>query len=101
MADGDDGRGEDNRSEEKQRERQEARHREEGRKRMLLLRATVHPVRRLVLRTLGESGEAHSPTWLADTLDLPLGTASYHLTVLHKFGGVEPTAEPMGIDTRQ
>ena len=50
-------------------------------------------MRRHILRTLSESGESHSPTWLADTLHLPLSTAAYHVTILRKFGAVEPAGE--------
>lgn len=55
--------------------------------------AIAHPMRRRILRTLSESGEGHSPTWLADTLLIPLGTTAYHLTVLHRLGAVEAPLE--------
>jgi DNA-binding transcriptional ArsR family regulator len=66
------------------------RHRlEMGHERAKLSWAIAHPVRRRVLRTLADSGETHSSTWLAHTLDLPIGTTAYHVTILRKFGAVE------------
>jgi DNA-binding transcriptional ArsR family regulator len=60
-----------------------------SRERANLVCAMAHPVRRCVLRALGESEESHSPTWLAKTLDIPLSTTAYHVTILRKFGAIE------------
>jgi DNA-binding transcriptional ArsR family regulator len=68
---------------------------EVSRERAKLAWAIAHPLRRRILRTLADSGESHSPTWLADALDVPLGTSAYHLTILRKFDAVELADEQM------
>lgn len=68
---------------------------EVSRERAKLVWAIAHPLRRRILRTLADSGESHSPTWLADTLGLPLSTTAYHMTILRKFGAIELADEQM------
>lgn len=68
---------------------------ERGRRRANLIWAIAHRLRRQILRAIADSGEACSPTWLADALDLPLSTAAYHVTILRRFEAVELADEQM------
>ncbi len=56
-----------------------------------LLRGVAHPLRRQVLRTLHEVGEARSPAELAQAFDLPVSHVSYHVKVLRECGSVALT----------
>ncbi len=66
---------------------------EQSRRRANLIWAISHPQRRRILRRIVDSGESCSPTWLADVLELSLGTAAYHVTILHRFGALKLTDE--------
>jgi DNA-binding transcriptional ArsR family regulator len=55
-----------------------------------LLKALRHPMRRRILRTMGE--ETISPHELSKTLDAPLSNVSYHVRVLAECGAVVLTA---------
>ena len=68
---------------------------EKGRRRANLIWAIAHRLRREILREITSSGQACSPTWLADALDLPLSTAAYHVTILRRFEAVELADEQM------
>jgi hypothetical protein len=59
------------------------------RRRAILARATAHPVRRRMLRTISERGTPLSPAQMAKAFDLPLGLVIYHTTVLHQCGALE------------
>jgi DNA-binding transcriptional ArsR family regulator len=52
-----------------------------------LLLALSHPLRREILRTLGDD-TPRSPSELAESLDLPLSNLSYHVRVLVSRGAV-------------
>ncbi len=52
-----------------------------------LVRALAHPVRAEALTTL--NARIASPSEIANELDLPVGTVSYHVNVLQKLGCVE------------
>jgi DNA-binding transcriptional ArsR family regulator len=52
-----------------------------------LLLALCHPLRREILRTLGDD-TPRSPSELAEHLDLPLSNLSYHVRVLVSRGAV-------------
>jgi DNA-binding transcriptional ArsR family regulator len=97
MADKGKGSGENGKRKSKRKKPKDARQRklEASRERAKLIWAIAHPLRRRILRTLAESKESHSPTWLADTLNLPLSTTAYHVTILRKFGAVELADEQM------
>jgi DNA-binding transcriptional ArsR family regulator len=65
----------------------------DGRRRVHLIVAIAHPLRRRILRLIADWGEPCSPAQLARELGLPVGTVGYHVKVLRRFGAVEPTGE--------
>lgn len=56
-----------------------------------LLRAVAHPLRRQILRTLHDVGEARSPAELREVYGLPVSHVSYHVKVLRECGAVALT----------
>jgi DNA-binding transcriptional ArsR family regulator len=72
------------------------RRRANGRSRGILVKAMAHPLRRRMLRAIGEEGALLSPAQLAKTFDLPLGLIAYHAAVLQRCGAVEATAKEDG-----
>jgi DNA-binding transcriptional ArsR family regulator len=62
----------------------------------MLLKAMIHPVRRRMLRAIGEQSTPLSPAQLAKAFDLPLGLIAYHAAVLRRCGAVEVAAEKDG-----
>ena len=69
------------------------RKRPNGRRRVHLIIAIAHPLRRRILRVLNDWGEPCSPVQIARELDLPVSTVAYHAKVLWRFGAVEPAGE--------
>jgi DNA-binding transcriptional ArsR family regulator len=64
-----------------------------GRRRVNLIVAIAHPLRRRILRVLHDWGEPASPAQIARQLDLPVGTVAYHAKVLWRLSAVEPAGE--------
>ncbi|MET0305511.1 MAG: helix-turn-helix domain-containing protein [Solirubrobacterales bacterium] len=58
-----------------------------------MLLAIAHPLRRQILRKLGEREEPASPIQLADELEGPLGKIAYHVRILCRLGAVSPAGE--------
>lgn len=56
-----------------------------------LLQALSHPVRRRILRTLHEAGEARSPRELSRAFHTPISNVSYHVRVLREKGAIALT----------
>lgn len=56
-----------------------------------LLQVLTHPLRRHILRTLHEAGEARSPRELSRELCAPLGNLSYHVRVMREKGAIALT----------
>jgi len=80
----------------KAREARAARRRQKqpnGRRRVNLIVAIAHPLRRRILRMIHEWGEPASPAQVAGALGRPIGTVAYHANVLRRLGAVEPTGE--------
>lgn len=65
----------------------------EGRRRVHMILAIAHPLRRRMLRMIVERGEPLNPTQMAKEFELPVGTITYHARVLWHFEAVEPTRE--------
>jgi len=66
-----------------------------GRHRANLIDAIAHPLRRRILRLLGDRREQSSPTKMAKEFHLHVGTVGYHVRVLEGLGAVELTDERM------
>jgi Helix-turn-helix domain len=64
-----------------------------GRPRGDMLLAIAHPLRRRILRKVGERDEPTSPTQLAGTLEGPLGKIAYHVRVLWRLGVLSTAGE--------
>jgi DNA-binding transcriptional ArsR family regulator len=64
-----------------------------GQRRINLIVAIGHPLRRRILRVLHDWGGPCSPAQIARELDLPISTVAYHAKVLWRFGAVEPAGE--------
>lgn len=58
-----------------------------------MLFAIAHPLRRRILRRLGERDKPTSPIQLADDLDGPLGKIAYHVRVLWRLGALSAAGE--------
>jgi DNA-binding transcriptional ArsR family regulator len=58
-----------------------------------MLLAIAHPLRRRILRRLGERGEPTSPIQLANELSGPLGKVAYHVRVLWRLGALSAAGE--------
>ena len=58
-----------------------------------MLLAIAHPLRRRILRKVGERGEATSPIQLAEELEGPLGRIAYHVRVLWRLGALSAAGE--------
>lgn len=58
-----------------------------------MLLAIAHPLRRRILRRLGEGDEPTSPIQLADDLEGPLGKIAYHVRVLWRLGVLSAAGE--------
>jgi DNA-binding transcriptional ArsR family regulator len=58
-----------------------------------ILLAISHPLRRRILRRLGERGGPTSPIQLADELGGPLGKVAYHVRVLWRLGALSAAGE--------
>lgn len=56
-----------------------------------LLQALSHPLRRRILRTLHEAGEARSPRELSRVFRAPVSNVSYHVRVLRDKGAIALT----------
>jgi DNA-binding transcriptional ArsR family regulator len=69
------------------------RRKDEARSRGDMLLAIAHPLRRRILRRLGERGEPTSPIQLAEELQGPLGKIAYHVRVLWRLGAVSAAGE--------
>jgi DNA-binding transcriptional ArsR family regulator len=89
-------RGKKNRPSGKERKaRASSRHRKkpDGPRRICLISAINHPVRRRILRELRDSDEPRSPAELARAFRVPIGTISYHTNVLRRLGALKPAGE--------
>jgi len=64
-----------------------------GKRRANLIEAISHPVRRRILRAMGDAGAPSSPAEMAKQLELPAGTVGYHTQVNARLGAVEPEEE--------
>lgn len=64
-----------------------------GKRQANLIRALDHRVRRLILRSLHDSGEPQSPARLAKALGQTLSTVSYHVGVLKGLEAVKRVEE--------
>jgi DNA-binding transcriptional ArsR family regulator len=80
---------------EKARKARASRRREkpDGRRRVHLIVAIAHPLRRRILRLIADWGEPVSPAQVARELGLPVGMVAYHANVLRRLGAVEPAGE--------
>lgn len=58
-----------------------------------ILLAIAHPLRRRILRRLGERDRPASPVQLADDLQTPLGKVAYHVRVLWRLGALSAAGE--------
>ena len=58
--------------------------------------AIAHPLRRRILRKLGDRDEPASPTQLAGELEGPLGKVAYHVRVLWRLGAISAKKEDEG-----
>lgn len=65
----------------------------DGRRRVHLIMAIAHPLRRRILRAIHDWGEPCSPAQVARDIGEPLGTVAYHAKVLWRFGAVEAAGE--------
>ncbi|HEX6688463.1 MAG TPA: helix-turn-helix domain-containing protein [Solirubrobacterales bacterium] len=65
----------------------------DGRHRANLIWAIAHPLRRCILRAIGDRGAPCSPIQLARQSGLPVSLVAYHVNVLCNFGAVELTDE--------
>jgi DNA-binding transcriptional ArsR family regulator len=65
----------------------------DGRRRVNLLVAIAHPLRRRILRVLHDWGEPCTPAQIAEELGLPVDTVAYHAKVLWRLDAVEPAGE--------
>lgn len=66
---------------------------ERSRRRIDLIRAIDHPLRRRILRLLLDQGAQRSPVQMSKAITVPLGSASYHVRVLHRLHAVEPAGK--------
>lgn len=64
-----------------------------GRRRVNLIVAIAHPLRRQILRMIHDWGEAASPAQIARELGLPVGMVAYHANVLLRLGAAERAGE--------
>jgi DNA-binding transcriptional ArsR family regulator len=62
-----------------------------GQRRARLIRAIDHSLRRRILRLLLDEGQQRSPVQMSKALAVPLGSASYHVRVLHQLHAVKPS----------
>jgi DNA-binding transcriptional ArsR family regulator len=69
------------------------RERSEGRRRVHVILAIAHPLRRRMLRMIVKQGEPLSPAQMARELGMPVDTVTYHAKVLWHFEAVEPIGE--------
>lgn len=67
----------------------------DGEHRANLINAIAHPLRRRILRVLGDRREQSSPTKIAKEFDLKVGVVGYHVRVLETLGAVKLTDEGM------
>jgi DNA-binding transcriptional ArsR family regulator len=67
----------------------------DGQHRANLINAIAHPLRRRILRLLGDRGEQSSPARIGKEFDLHVGMIGYHIRVLEELGAVELTDEGM------
>jgi DNA-binding transcriptional ArsR family regulator len=63
------------------------------RRRVNLIVAIAHPLRRRILQALHNRSEPRSPAQIARAFDLPVGMVAYHANVLSRLGAVEPAGE--------
>lgn len=66
----------------------------EGRRRVQMILAIAHPLRRRMLRMIVKQGEPLSPAQMAKEFGLPVRTITYHAKVLWHFEAVEPIRDP-------
>jgi DNA-binding transcriptional ArsR family regulator len=66
-----------------------------GEDRADLINAIAHPLRRRILRVLGDRREQSSPTKIAKGFGLHVGLVGYHVRVLQELGAVKLTDEQM------
>lgn len=78
---------------ERKRKSDKKKHGVDGRHRANLIWAIAHPLRRGILRAIGERGESCSPIQLSRQSGLPVSLVAYHINVLCNFGAVELTDE--------
>lgn len=72
-----------------------------GRRRVHMVLALAHPLRRRMLRMIVERDEPLSPGQMARDFELPVGTITYHAKVLSHFDAVEATGEAQARDTAE
>jgi DNA-binding transcriptional ArsR family regulator len=70
------------------------RERAEGQRRVQMILAIAHPLRRRMLRMIVKQGEPLSPAQMAREFGLPVRTITYHAKVLWHFEAVEPIHDP-------
>lgn len=56
-----------------------------------LIKAIDHPLRRRILRLLGDHEEPLSPAQMAEELDFSLSMTAYHIRILHELRAIERT----------
>jgi DNA-binding transcriptional ArsR family regulator len=65
----------------------------DSRDRADLISAIAHPLRRRILRLLHDHEDPHSASKMARELEEPVGSAAYHVRVLHNVAALEETGE--------
>lgn len=65
-----------------------------------VLAALRHPLRRDILRVMGD-GKPISPRELSDLLDESIGNVSYHVRVLAEYGAIEEVGDKQVRGARQ
>ena len=64
-------------------------------RRAKLISAIGHPVRRRILRVLGDSDEPRSPMQISREFGVSVSPVAYHVAILRKFDAIELAEEQM------
>jgi DNA-binding transcriptional ArsR family regulator len=75
--------------------RRKGRKKSDGKHRANLINAIAHPLRRRILRLLGDRRARSSPTKIAQEFQLHVGMVGYHVRVLEQLGAIELKDEGM------
>ncbi len=75
--------------------KRKGRKKSDSQRRADLINAIAHPLRRRILRVLGDRRERSSPARIGKEFDLHVGTVGYHVRVLDELGAVRLTDEGM------